>query len=634
MAELTATRAEPVPVRASEPRAGNGRRWAGMLVVAVLTVPLVLVASGGRPAPGIAGLPDPGALTGWGLPAVRAVMELSAVATMGACLLAGFLAPTRGYLLERPGLRALRGAGRTAWVWAGSSLALAVLTTSDSVGVPVSRVAGSVAFLRFGLQLPEARALVMMSLVALLLALNLSTVRTRPGAVVGTLACGAALVPLLQAGHSAVAGDHFEATQGLMVHVLAATIWVGGLLALLGPVRRDRAVLAVAVRRFSALALVCFAAVGLSGLLTAWTRIGWDVSGWRSAYGALVLAKVAALLLLGLAGLVHRRYAVPRVVAGAPWAFARLATVELGLMAATVAVAVVLGRTSPPAGGGLEVGSAHGGRFPTVDRELAPLDLSQLLTATRPDAVAVTAVALAAIGYLLAVRTLRGRGETWPAGRTMCAMAGSALVLYVLCGGLGAYSAAMLSMQVTQLLAMLVTVPALVVLAQPVRLVRTVLRVPDDRGGRVQRVFCDPVNAMLLVTALLVGVYATPLLDASLRTPWVHLLVNGAALVVGVLVLGPVLGSDWLPRVPAVRERALVLAASGALLVLLAGVAWRAESGYGSEYFEDLNLWWGDPAADLPRAALVAVAYGLPLLGAALLLARNPMPRAGTEKRH
>jgi hypothetical protein len=102
---------------------------------------------------------------------------------------------------------------------------------------------------------------------------------------------------------------------------------------------------------------------------------------------------------------------------------------------------------------------------------------------------------------------------------------------------------------------------------------------------------------------------------------------------VGVLVLGPVLGSDWLPRVPAVRERALVLAAPGLLLLLLAAVAWRAESGYGSEYFEDLNLWWGDPAADLPRAALVAVAYGLPLLGAALLLARNPMPRAGTEKR-
>jgi putative copper resistance protein D len=605
-----------------------------MLVVAVVTAPLVLVASGGRPAPGIAGLPDPGALTGWGLPAARAVMELSVVATLGACLLAGFLAPTRGHLLERPGLRALRGAGLTAWVWAAGALALAVLTTSDSVGVPVTRVAGSVAFLRFGLQLPEARALVLMSLVALLLALNLSTVRTRLGAAVGAVASGAATVPLLQAGHSAVAGDHYEATQGLLVHVLAATVWVGGLLALLGPVRRDRAVLATAVRRFSTLALVCFAAVGLSGLLTAWTRIGWSLDAWRSAYGALVLVKVPALVLLGVAGLVHRRYAVPRVVAGAPWAFARLATGELTVMAATVAVAVVLGRTSPPAGGGLEVGNAHGGAFPTVDRELDPLDLGQLLSATRLDAVVVTAVALATVGYLLTVRTLRRRGETWPVGRVVSALAGAALILYVLCGGLGAYSAAMLSMQVTQLLAMLVTVPALVVLAQPVRLVRAVLRVPDDCGGRVQRVFCDPVNAMLLVTALLVGVYATPLLDASLRTPWVHLLVNGAALVVGVLVLGPVLGSDWLPRVPTVRERALVLAASGALLVLLAGVAWRAESGYGSEYFEDLNLWWGDPAADLPRAALVAVAYGLPLLGAALLLARNPMPRAGTEERH
>src|SRR4029079_16756206 len=73
-----------------------------------------------------------------------------------------------------------------------------------------------------------------------------------------------------------------------------------------------------AVRRYSTMALWCFVGVAASGAVNAWLRLGgWD--GLATRYGLLVIAKVVALLLLGAAGLAHRRrtIAVPDRSAGA-----------------------------------------------------------------------------------------------------------------------------------------------------------------------------------------------------------------------------------------------------------------------------------------------------------------------------
>ena len=59
-------------------------------------------------------------------------------------------------------------------------------------------------------------------------------------------------------------------------------------------------------RRFSSVALWCFVALGISGVLTATTRLG-SWGDLATPYGVLVLVKVAALTLLGLAGAWHRR---------------------------------------------------------------------------------------------------------------------------------------------------------------------------------------------------------------------------------------------------------------------------------------------------------------------------------------
>lgn len=627
MAELTATRRiAPGPV----PRAGGpARSWptAAQLLPGMGLVVLAVILLLGGPTPSPEGLPDAGPVTGWLLPVARGAMDLAAVATLGSLVAAVFLVPAPGDRISGTAHRALTLAGRFAWVWAAAATALVVLTTSDVVGVRLRDVLGSPALLRFGWQLPEGRALLAMTFAALVVAMNAHTMRRRTGAAVLLVGATLGMVPLLLSGHSAATADHYLATQGLLVHVLGATFWVGGLLALVLVVRQDRDALRVALPRFSALALVCFAAVAGSGLLTAWTRLGLSPDSWWSTYGAIVGGKALALLVLGGFGLLHRRRTIASVLSGRPGAFGRLAGVETLVMAAAVGLAVVLSRTAPPVGVGLDPGRAHGGRFSTVDRDIDAFGVPQLFTQWRPDATVVTAVAVLAVGYLLAVRHLRRNGGTWPAVRIGWAMAGLAVMLFVLCAGPGAYANAMLSMHTAQLLTMLVVAPVLLTMAAPVELVRTVAGVPDGAPpSATARTLADPVNGVTLMTLLVLGVFATPVLDLSLSNGAVHLLVNVAALGVGMVTFGAVLGADWLPVTRSSDDRAVLLLIPVAVLVLLAFFLWRAETGYGQQWFDDLSLWWSDTAADRDQAALVALAFTLPLLAVAVRLARRRVP--------
>jgi putative copper resistance protein D len=138
----------------------------------------------------------------------------------------------------------------------------------------------------------------------------------------------------------------------LSVHVVAASVWVGGLLALLVH-GRGADDLAPAAARFSTVALGCFVATGLSGLLAAWLVLGGTVDGVPTAlgsgYGALLVAKTVALVALGLFGRQHRRRTLPRLAAGDARGFRRFAAVEAAVMLATVALAVGLAASPPPA---------------------------------------------------------------------------------------------------------------------------------------------------------------------------------------------------------------------------------------------------------------------------------------------
>jgi cytochrome c oxidase assembly factor CtaG/putative copper export protein len=268
---------------------------------------LGLWAGGGRPRPAIPGLPSPGPVTLWGLPVVRLVLDVCAVMTVGLLVTAAVLAMGRD---EGERTRITRGARWWAAAWALSAALTFVLTLSDFLGLPVQEALASETLVSFAFQIPQGRAFLLVTALAAVIAAACAVFSRlpAPGPVRTLLLAIAvfALLPPAYVGHSATAADHNLAVSSLMLHIAAVAVWTGGLAGLLLCLRRSPDV-RDAVHRFSALALGCFIAAGVSGLYNAWIRLGSPAALWESRYGLLVLAKLAALIALGWFGVRHRR---------------------------------------------------------------------------------------------------------------------------------------------------------------------------------------------------------------------------------------------------------------------------------------------------------------------------------------
>jgi copper transport protein len=152
-----------------------------------------------------------------------------------------------------------------------------------------------------------------------------------------------------------------------LLHMVAAAMWMGGLLLLVGgafPSTRELApeararTLAPVVARFSDLAVIAVAALVGSGVLRAWT----EVLAWRalvdSSYGVALLAKVAVFLPILALGFINNRWIKPRIVrfveqgeplgASAPLrALRRLVRIEIALGVVVIAITALLVNLPP-----------------------------------------------------------------------------------------------------------------------------------------------------------------------------------------------------------------------------------------------------------------------------------------------
>jgi cytochrome c oxidase assembly factor CtaG/putative copper export protein len=604
------------PLDVPEDAAGDARRrWlAAAPAAAILAMLLALVAAGGAAQPVAPGLPDPGPVTDWGLPLSRLLFDLSAVAVIGALVTATLL-PSAGF--SGAVVPALRAARWSACAWAVCSAALLLLTLSDVLGVSPAEVftTGQFSTSGYAWQLASGRSLLLVVGCGIVLAAYSRWVRTRVGVSALLAVAVGGLLPVLFAGHSAAASDHDLATSSLAVHVLGASVWVGGLAGVLLLLRRRPRTLAEVLPRYSTLALVCFAAVAVSGFLNAWVRTSGDLLLWAgSGYGALLAVKIAALVALGVFGWWHRRSTLTGLVVGRPGAFARLASVEVLVMAATVGVAVALSRTPTPAGAAADIPS-HGSGHPTLGDDVARFTLERLFTQWRPEAISLTVVAVLLGLYLAGVRRVHRDGGRWPWPRLAAATGAALAAVVATSGGLATYSTATFSLQVAQFLVLLVGVPLLVSLSAPVTLVVTATRphgsgpggseLPGAMRSPAAAWLLDPLNTLIVVTVLVFLLYATPLLQASLRSAPLHLAVNLATLAVGCLLWWAVLGLD--PAAP-VRPRAYRLWVLFGFVLLLGGISVRIYLSrvlLAGEWFTDLDWEWIKVPADQRLGALL-----------------------------
>ncbi len=129
-----------------------------------------------------------------------------------------------------------------------------------------------------------------------------------------------------------------------LAHLIAAAVWVGGLVTLVYVVPRaaDEATRLALVRRFSSSALVAVVVIGVTGLLRALTELSHVNQVWTTSYGRLLILKTVLFApLLGL-GWLNRTVLIA--------VFARLrrsALLELALLAGIVAAVAVLTELRP-----------------------------------------------------------------------------------------------------------------------------------------------------------------------------------------------------------------------------------------------------------------------------------------------
>ena len=550
------------------------------------------------------GLPDPGPVTNYGLPFVRAAGEIAGVVAVGSFMFAAFLVPPQqSGVLDADGYRALRLGTVASGIWTVCAALLVPLTVSDVTGQPLtSRLRPSDIWSVANLVETAGAWRWTAFLAAIVTIASIPVLRWSPTPLLfaGSLVT---LLPLALTGHSSSGGSHDLATNSLLIHLIAAALWAGGLLALLGHALRGGGHADLAARRFSAVALWCFVAMALSGVVNALVRIR-PVDLFDGRYGWLIIAKAVALCTLGVIGWRQRRSGVAALKSDpdARGPLIRLALTEAVVFGLTFGVAVALSRTPPPPPPifnpsipAIEIGYDFAGP-PTVAR---------VLFDWRFDLVFGTAAIVMAVLYLTGVRRLRRRGDQWPTGRIVAWLLGCLVLLFATSSGVGRYMPAMFSMHMAAHMLLSMLTPILLVLGAPVTLALRALPTagkgdpPGPREwllaalhSRVSRFFTNPIVATVLFVAGFYGLYFGGIFDAAVGTHAAHLAMNLHFLVTGYLFYWVVIGVDPTPRpIPPLGKVAMVFA-SLPLHAFFGVVLMSTKSVLGESFYKSLQLYW------------------------------------------
>ncbi len=557
------------------------------------------------------GLPDPGPATTLGLPFVRAAGEIAAVLAVGSFLFAAFLVPPQSSgVLDAGGYRALRLGTVASGVWAVCAALLVPLTISDVSGQPLVDHLNPMTIWSLASLINTASAWRWTAVLAAVVTLaSLSVLRWSwtPLLLAGSLVT---LIPLGLTGHSSAGGSHDLATNSLLIHLVAASLWAGGLLALLAHALRDGDHIGLAARRFSTIALWCWIAMALSGLVNALVRI-LPADLLTTGYGRLVGAKFIALCLLGVVGWRQRRAGVAALQADpdrpqARGALVRLALIEAAVFGLTFGIAVGLGRTAPP---------PPPSRLPSIpEAEIGydfdgPPTVARILFDWRFDLIFGTAAIVLAALYVAAVLRLRRRGDSWPPGRILAWLLGCLSLLFVTSSGVGRYMPAMFSMHMVAHMGLSMLVPILLVLGAPVSLALRALPAAGRSPGhqdppgmrewllaalhsRYARFVTNPVVATVLFVAGFYGLYLSNLFDTAVGSHAGHVAMNVHFLLSGYVFYWIVIGVDPTPRPIPPLAKVGVVFASLPLHAFFGVVLMGTHKVLGADYYRSLGLSW------------------------------------------
>ncbi|MBA8816984.1 putative copper resistance protein D [Microbacterium halimionae] len=575
---------------------------------------------------------DPGPVVRWGLPAATMLVNISAAGMLGTLVLA---------------LYALKASERAFEVALDTaSISAAIFTVASALTgfftfVNITNAAPSADALfgeqlgRFLIQQEVGRTWLITTIAGAVLTVLTFAVRGWTSTLFVAILAAAALVPMGTQGHSGELSTHNLAMTALILHMIGAAVWVGGLvlLVVIRPVlTRDE--MGGVLRRYSSLAIVAFVAVAASGVARTTVSVqSW--AGFISPYGALLAVKVIVLIAIGMLAAWYRLRLISKIgqetVSRLFWL---LIAIEVAFMGIASGVAVALARTAPPADETVPVV-----RTPAELLTSSPLPpeltIARWFTSWEIDLLWAFVVAFGVFFYLAGVWRLHRRGDKWPIYRTALWLLGMALLFWVTCGPLNVYQDYLFSVHMMGHMLLTMAIPLLLVPGSPITLAARAIEKRQDgsRGGRewilwavhtpVARVVTNPFFTAAMFVGSLWVFYYTDLFRWSLYDHLGHEWMVAHFLITGYLFVQSLIGIDPVPYRFPYAFRLLTLITVMATHAFF-GVAIMMQSTlFIAEWFGSMGREWGlTPLADQYTGGGVAWSVGeIPTLILAITVA-------------
>ena len=570
---------------------------------------------------------DPGPIIRYGTPIAKGLMNLSMAIAIGSLVLAAFTANDKSVVLRK----LLNLAAVSAAVWAVIGSVHFLLSFISVSGASFSLEASfSQGLLVYATEIELGISLAL----NLLAALAIATLALMVSSLTGTLLTAAlglaSLIPLALIGHASGTKDHSLAVNSLGMHLVGIVIWVGGLIALYAIRPELKGSSKPIAQRFSSLALVSFVLVGISGIGSTYVRIP-DIQSLASPYGLLLAIKVSFLTGLGVFGAVYRKGILEKI--DQKGSFFKLALLEISIMGLAIGTGTALARTAPPIDQGAFI-TPTPAQLLTGENLPPELTLETFFTVSKVDILWLVIAIWAMGAYLVGVRVLKNRGDSWPVARTASWLLGMSLLIFTTSGSLNAYQEYLFSVHMIAHMSLTMAIPVLLVPGAPVTLLmRAVQKRSDESKGVREWVLwavhtkpamfiAHPGFAAVNFAASLVIFYFTPIFDWATREHIGHQWMIVHFLITGYLFVQSLIGIDPGPARVSYPFRLVTLIAVMAFHAFF-GVALMTGSGLLlPDWFGAMGRTWGlSPLEDQQQGGAIAWGIGeLPTIALAIIV--------------
>lgn len=546
----------------------------------------------------------------------KSILIFSSFTVIGVLLAFAFLLVDKDGKLEKSPDQ-LRSIGIISGaIWALASFMEIIITLANILGTGIRPAFDATTLRSFITQVDLGKFLFIQLLAAIAVAMAIKFIQSTLQSVlflgIGLLGL---IAPVFQS-HSASSGSHSLAIGSLIVHVVALSLWVGGVIAIALMQDGDRK---ISLPRFSQMALWSAIAVVVSGVANAWARLNFSAA-WSTSYARIVIVKsLLTVVLIGI-GYINRRELIKRERTG--WSLlSRLIVIEALVMSVAVVLGSWLSNTKPPSGKDVAFSPALAiAGFPTPG---VPT-FARILTLYDPDALMIALLITLVALYIKGVSILKKRGDAWPVGRTVAFATGIAAIDLATSGGLGVYALFSFEYHMIAHMILGMLAPIGLVLGAPITLaLRTVPqgRTPEERGVRgtllaaihskYAVILTNPLVALAIFDGSLFVLYSTSLFGTLMQSHAGHFFMNIHFLLAGFLFFHVIIGIDPNPKKIPHLVRIVMLFAAMSIHAFFAISILATTTLIDGGYYGSLKTpWLTDLLADQHAAGSIAWSMG------------------------